>query len=194
MSGSNEPQQGQPNKIPIIQKPSRTIPHLGNKTVDGDLIPFSINPVPSVKRISIVETIVHQVPRHNPTIIETRLSNLVKSDEEPYFRPRLKVGKEWIKIETGWLDGSTEDKEVGRIIIKNHGPDRETGGVIGKEEKDKIALMYLEICMNPDTADGYDDAYILVGDSLRICSGHIEYWRIRCPNGVTRISILALPS
>lgn len=179
------------NRSKIVQRQNRTIPNLGNKTIDGDLIPFNINRTPTTRRISIVETIVHQAPKSNPVVIETRLSQMIKSDEEPYFRPRLKVGNEWIKIDTGWLDGSTEDKQVGRIVIKNHGPDRETQGNLTKKEKEQIEGMYLELSIGCNMP--ISNLIIPVNDSIRICQVNIEFYLIRCPNGNTKISILALP-
>jgi hypothetical protein len=53
--------------------------------------------------ITVVEAIYYTAEGQQPTAVETRFTRRVTSDEQVWTR-RIKIGAEWVRLDTGWLD------------------------------------------------------------------------------------------
>lgn len=77
--------------------------------------------VPPSHRMTVVETICHQLAGQNPVSYGRPFTRKLKSEEAPYSRP-MKIGEEWKLLDCGWVPDvgmmllTNEEKGVGMII------------------------------------------------------------------------------
>jgi hypothetical protein len=84
----------------------------------------------SHSRIVVVEQVYFQDANGgDPTSTDTRFSRAIHTDEQPYRRPAIKVGPEWTKVDTGWIE------RVGLLVVANNGTVPIAVGV-GREHED----------------------------------------------------------
>lgn len=187
----SEPQE---QKSKITQLPPRDMGIIGkileahgNKTVDGETIPFKINPVPTSSRIVIVETVSFQSPHMPLNIVEVRASRPVVTDEQVYSR-NLPLDQEWRPIELGWFADCPE--KVGMVVIKNLGPARRAQGNPDQVERDELTNSVVEVSCRYGTPEV--DVYVPPRESLRMQPTNVRFWCMRC-RGKTRIQINVYP-
>lgn len=201
MKNMSEPQE---QKSKITQLPPRDMGIIGkileahgNKTVDGETIPFKINPVPTSSRIVIVETVSFQSPHMPLNIVEVRASRPVVTDEQVYSR-NLPLDQEWRPIELGWFADCPE--KVGMVVVKNFGPARRMQGNPDQTEQDELANSVVEVSCHAVTSVAFvsnelirvADMYVPPRESLRVQPVDARVWRIRC-RGKTRVQINVYP-
>ena len=83
---------------------------------DGDDYDLAASAEPRPNRITVVETVYHQVGNDKPMSVESRFERILASDEQVYERRHKNsqaATTEWKKLDYGWVPS------VGMIVIRN---------------------------------------------------------------------------
>lgn len=132
-------------------------------------------------RLTVVETIYHQDADGQPTAVEANYARWLASDEHPFQR-RLKVGEEWQRLETGWLE------DVSLLVLTNEeGKGLQT--IPTDEERVALAARIVEV----GTPGSEADWLILPGESLRGRPAAMRQLRFRCRAGTARCVLTLFP-
>lgn len=134
-------------------------------------------------RMTVVETVYHQLWSDDPTEISCRFSVELEMAEEPYQRKK-RVGVVWETLDTGWIKG-----RVGTVVIIN-GSRKMTQGLPSEEEKEAIAKQVILLRFSKDS-DG--DVRIPPKESFRFRPHTSELPEIRCEVGEARYKIFIVP-
>lgn len=137
-------------------------------------------------RVTVVETVHHQLPDAEPATVETRFQRWLESDEQLYRRT-LRVGAEWTPIDTGWVESPAV------LLLRN---DREMFAVQPtEEEKTMAAGKVLEIGVRLDGADAVVPLFAVhPGHSFRAEPLAVKSLRVRCRVGSTKCTVAAVPN
>lgn len=134
-------------------------------------------------RITIVETLYHQIPREEPTEVTCRFSKELHSKEDPYQRRKL-IGKEWQPLGFGWLSGN-----VGMVsLINDAGKERQ--GIPSEEEKAALALQVIRIRFSKGSCG---DLVVPPGESIRFRPHTEGFIELCCSAGEVRYRLFVTP-
>lgn|SRR3990167_2004418 len=140
------------------------------------------SPSPASKaRLSVVETVYHQVLGEQPTHISSRYCHNLSTNEQPYIR-RVTVGSSWEKLDTGWL----KDR-VSWIHIQNEEGRNPT---VNPTEEQRKELESLSILISLEYVSF---ARISPRESLRFQPSSPSELFIRCESSSARCTITAYP-
>ena len=136
--------------------------------------------VPS--RLVVVENIYHQESGRQPTSVESNYTRFLKTDEEVYRR-RMKVGENWMSIESGWIE------KPGMIILKNEEVYRGAVNPTPDEIKE-VQKKIVEVSSStlPDCS-----WFILPGENMRGIPKDLSNIRLRCQHSTAMVSIILIP-
>jgi hypothetical protein len=70
---------------------------------------------PNNARLTVVEKVYHQRPNKDATVTQTSFSQSLNYKDQPYVREEVEVGKDWEKVDLGWIGAV----KCGYIIIQN---------------------------------------------------------------------------
>jgi hypothetical protein len=125
----------------------------------------------------LVEMLFHQGSDGQVHPVETRLAKELESDEQMWIRVS-RVGPEWTKLETGWIEECT------MLLIRN-----DEGGfqrMPTKEEKDEMAQQVIFVGQPPIGGDKQNVVlswFIRPGESLRGSPVDLRHLFIRSGSG-----------
>ncbi len=132
-------------------------------------------------RITVVETVYHQVMGDQPDCLESRFTREVESQEQPYRR-NCKVGEEWQALDTGWLD------EVSMLVIRN---EEGTNLQVHPTEEQKADLAKKVLLLS--STDSSTNWLILPGESFRGVPSTVKNLEVRSQSGTIRFILYATP-
>lgn len=133
-------------------------------------------------RITVVENVYHQLGNESPKQpVTTRFYRWLETDEQVYTR-KLKVGEQWQKLDTGWLE------EVGLLIVANEAEKLQT--IPSTQERELAAAKVLELSYGETAENAW---FVYPGESMRGVPAAPKDLRIRCRSGVTLCTITAFP-
>lgn len=152
--------------------------------------PLPISP-PKAKlksRVVVVEQVYHQQPGGQPTVVESKYTRRLDSDEQPFGPRRIRVTEEWTKLDTGWV------VEGGMLCLSN-----EEGKIMtvqpSPSERRDIDSRIVEVCLvDPETGNVGGVWLVPPGESLRAATASFNGLRIRCRKGSARIVFTVIPS
>lgn len=129
-------------------------------------IPPKSPPLPTSppSRITVVETIYHISPGDEPVAIQSSYNRVLSTDEQPCIR-RGKTGKEWARIDSGWVD------EPSVVLLQNVDPRANT---VTETVSDRTIEVGIVI-----GSSVYVVATILPGESMRFSPSIASAFRIR---------------
>lgn len=159
-------------------------------------------------RITVIDTVAHQMFRSRTTIAEERFIMPCKSSEQPYQRLSFFVGEEWESLRLDWLMTSEGDWNCGMIKIANEEgrflQTIPTNEEIAEEAKKVlvVGIVSSEVVSHP-SAKGCEMVLHFAevrpsGDgvtipSIRLMPRNLRGYRIRSEHGRIKISISAFP-
>jgi hypothetical protein len=132
-------------------------------------------------RMVVTEEMVHQGPGRQPKSVSHSFGRQCTTDEEAYQRI-VTVGPEWQALDFGWV------KDCGMLSIVNVAP--LTNVVLSPEQRAERNSKVVEVAAETGIPAF---ARIRVGESLRMEPIH-NGLALRCPNGTTKVNILAVPN
>jgi hypothetical protein len=141
-----------------------------------------VPPKPPPPRLTITESVYHQVPGDNPIHIPAGFSVNLTTDEQPFIR-KLKVGESWQGLPECWLT------ECSQIIIVNELPHFATNPTL--EQKQELAAKIVEISFLAKNTDGL--WLVPPGQSFRGLPSNLQALRFRCKQGETRCTVAIFP-
>lgn len=137
-------------------------------------------------RLTIVEQVYHQDSDGNATPAGQPYSRLLVSDEQPFVR-RLEVGPEWVQLPTGWLT------QASVLLLTNDGPQKRAVNPTPEErEKDEDCVLWLGLRIRDMPPEPFSP--LRLSESLRLPPYILSKLFLRCPTGITKVTITLLPS
>ena len=134
-------------------------------------------------RVTVVETIYHQVQGEQPTTIESRYSRNLKTDEQLYQR-RFTVTEDWVLLDLGWAGNNISllhiSNEEGKFPHKIPTP----------EEIEEVARRVIEVSYAPTSGMGWS---IPPGESIRGIPTRVESLFLRCVCGKAKCVLTLVP-
>lgn len=134
-------------------------------------------------RLTVVETVYHQIPGESPSEFSCKFSQEIESDEQPYQRKK-KIGEKWEPLDLNWLKD-----DCGMVCICNEAKVNQRGQT--EEEKEAISKQIIQIGfrVNPD----YPDLEVFPGESVRFRPYAPHFVCLRCQSGKVRYSLFIVP-
>lgn len=161
-----------------------------------------VTPAPrSRPRVTVVEQAYYQSPDDQPRVVETRYSQDLRTDEQPYLR-LMKVTEEWKHIDHGWVEDASwliitnEEGKVGTVI-----PSREEQ-LAAANKVVELGWEFAQPDEGPRTMHSPERAppppvvgviEINPGTSIRICPKFVRAIRLRCRSGMARVTVNLFP-
>lgn len=115
----------------MSEEPKEGLPELGSPYLgpvdDGDDYDLAASTKPRPNRITVVETVYHQVGNDKPMSVESRFSRAIESDEQVYERRHKNsqvATAERKRLDYGWVDSP------GMVVIRNDESDSESARVL----------------------------------------------------------------
>ena len=169
--------------------------------VKSRLVPVTAAPR-SRPRVTVVEQAYYQSPDDQPRCVETRYSQDLETDEQPYLR-LMKVPGEWTKLDCGWIE------EASLLILTNE--EGRIGTVIpSREEREASALRVVEVgwevaappegprsMHSPERTPPPPIVPVLTvppGRSIRVTPQLLRAMRLRCRSGMARVTVNLFPN
>lgn len=162
----------------------------------------AVTPAPrSRPRVTVVEQAYYQSPDDQPRVVETRYSQDLQTDEQPYLR-LMKVTEEWRHIDHGWVEDaswliiSNEEGRVGTVI-----PSREEQAA-ARAKVVELGWEFAPPADGPRTMHSPERAppppiapviEIKPGTSIRISPKFVRAIRLRCQSGMARVTVNLFP-
>jgi len=132
-----------------------------------------------IDRLTCILMVRHEHGGDDPKSIDCRYSALLETKEQMYSR-RLKVGQNWVEIETGWVNSP------GLLVIQNHPTKFATNPT--KEQRDEDQKRFLEI-----SYDGNKPWLVSPGRFFVAQPSDLAGCKMRCVQGTAEITISAIP-
>jgi len=139
-------------------------------------------------RITVVDSVYWSTEDGQPVQISSRFSRPLESEEQPYIR-RITVGEEWQPLDLGWVG------KVGLLVLANEPTPRRVQPTAEERDEDdaRVVLVvwdrnlpYAGICI-PPREDCRLRPIMLAGQEK------VSLW-IRCLNGITKVTVNAIPA
>lgn len=161
-----------------------------------------VTPAPKSRpRVTVVEQAYYQSPDDQPRCVETRYSQDLASDEQPYLR-LMKVTEEWKPVDHGWIE------EASLLILTNE--EGRIGTVIpSRADLEASSMKVIEIgwqlegppegprtMHSPDRLPPPPIVPFLVvhpGKSVRVTPQFLRAMRLRCRSGMARATVNLFP-
>lgn len=139
-------------------------------------------------RLTVNESVYHQLYGEQPSQIENHFSRFVESDEEPYSR-RRKATEEWQPLDIGWV----KEIGVGMLVISSlAGKALQRNPT--KEEKEETAKQILEVSYTAATPTSVALCWLIPpGESMRGMPSHGNELWIRSRHGTVRYTVFVIP-
>lgn len=164
------------------------------------LVPVSAAPR-SRPRVTVVEQAYYQSPDDQPRVVETRCSQDLLTDEQPYLR-LMKVTEEWHRIDHGWIEDaswmivSNEEGRIGTVIPSREEREASEAKVVelGWEfaaPDEGPRSMHSPPKAPPPPVLGVIE--IKPGTSIRIQPKFLRAIRLRCRSGMARVTVNLFP-
>lgn len=125
-----------PQPIPDPPQPGRSHP-----------IPLPRAPKKAPARVGVNEAIFHVMHGRPVTNIEARFNVLCETEEFPYTRREVQLGKEWVKLDSGWL----EDRWSVLVVENEEGRRLQT--IPTPEERKAVVDRVIEVGICPKDVD-----------------------------------------
>ena len=136
-------------------------------------------------RIAVRELLYHQAPQEQPTAVESVFSRPLVSDEQPYVR-KVKVGGAWEAVETGWL------VDAGMLHLANE-EGRFQQVQPTPAERAAAARKVVEVGLAVAEGEVVVCWLLRPGESLRAEPAEVGRLRLRCREGVARVTVNVFP-
>lgn len=164
------------------------------------LVPVTAAPR-SRPRVTVVEQAYYQSPDDQPRVVETRCTQDLTTDEQPYLR-LMKVTEEWHRIDHGWIEDaswmivSNEEGRVGTVIPSREDQEAASARVVelGWEfaaPDEGPRTMHSPPKPAPPPVLGVIE--IKPGTSIRIQPRFLRAIRLRCQRGMARVTVNLFP-
>lgn len=137
-------------------------------------------------RLTVVESVYHQTPDGQPAVTESRYGRWLASTEQSYVR-RLKVGPGWERLDTGWV---TDCSQV--VVINYEGAGLRVNPT--PAERDAVAALVVQAGVGLPGVGPVACHDVPPGESCRFRPTPGAALYLRCPAGVARVSITAVPA
>jgi len=134
-------------------------------------------------RVTVVETIYHQVQGEQPTTIDSRYSRNLETNEQLYQR-RFTVAEDWTLIDLGWAG-----KNVSLLHISNE-EGRFPHNIPTLEELEEAAKRIIEVSYVPTSGMGWS---IPPRESMRGLPTKVESLFLRCACGKAKCILTLVP-
>lgn len=153
-------------------------------------------------RVTVIDTIYHQLPGEQPVSIDSRFGYAVTSDERPYVR-KFRLGEEWIPVDVGWVE------KISMLVISNEGVGFRTKQPSSEDLHDEASkvvevavLVQLPEQKNRTMHDPPKPPPLLpipiceipIGESMRMRPVDVGIFIIRCRQGTTRFVLNVIPA
>ena len=136
-------------------------------------------------RIAVRELLYHQAPQEQPTAVESVFSRPLSTEEQPYTR-KAKVNEAWVPVETGWLLGA------GMLHLANEeGRFQQVQPTPG--ERAAAARKVVEVGLAVAEGEVAVCWLLRPGESLRAEPAEVGRLRLRCREGVARVTVNVFP-
>jgi hypothetical protein len=149
-------------------------------------VPEEISGMPKISpppknRLTVVETVYHQVSGEQPQSVESRFDRELQSDEQMYQRCKVAT-EEWQPLDLGWVP------DPGTIVIENN------EGILQQvnptpEQQEELAKKIL--VLSQDSGLGFE---VRPGESFRFSHDAPGVLLLRCRSGSARYRISVIPS
>lgn len=116
-------------------------------------------------RVVIVQQAYYQPKEGNTSSDSTQFSRFCETDADPYVR-RAKVGREWIKLDRGWME------EASCLLIANPAP--KYPKIPTEEQKRLDAERVIEISFSPEDSSRVADILVRPGESHRFEPAYLD--------------------
>lgn len=152
-------------------------------------------------RVTVVEQAYYQSPDDQPRVVETRYTQDLQSDEQPYLRV-MKLTEEWKPIDCGWIEDASlliltnEEGRVGTVIPPREEQDAaalkvvEVGWEVGAPPTGPRTMHSPEIPPPPPIVPCIA---VPPGKSVRITPQLLRAMRLRCRSGMARVTVNLFP-
>jgi len=145
------------------------------------------SPVNALEKITVTETIYHQVVGEGPTSYPTTFFRVLNFTAEQVWTREQKVGKDWTMIDLGWL----KDKPVSLMVIRNEEGFKNVT-LPTEDMKPNSTTPILELGVGNTEAQPVRMS-IYPGESQRITPQPGFNWFVRCSNGPAKFHVIAFP-
>lgn len=130
--------------------------------------------------LTTVEQVYLQQAGQEPICVESRYSEAIQTEEQPWIRRKL-IKEEWQPLDTGWVN------PPGVVCLKNEATKRQVNPTPEETQEDAQKILVLAI----EADDNTIFTEISPGTSCRLKLVRVPF--IRCLRGQTHMSLLCCP-
>ncbi len=140
-------------------------------------------------RIVVVESVYHQQEPDPATMVESRFSRFLTSEDSPLVR-RTTIGEEWAHLSCAGIETQ------GSMLVIQNLEGMVQARIPSADEKEKLNSRVL--CLGISLDDGSLDPFVVFatvapGESIRLSPSNLKDYRIKCMSGKSRYALALFP-